>query len=150
MAKSQADLLAMKAELTNDPMGLGLTVLTEDDAANSDKINEVRSECQIDRQAVPLSEIVAQIDRDEYAALSQPDRDWLAFITRGESINPAAGGEIREGLLQLFGAQSESRGNIVSILTEDAARYQQMYQQGLLEADGAWTPSDIANARQAT
>lgn len=150
MSKSAADLLAMKSELTTDPMGLGLSVLPEDDAANADAINLVREELQIDREAIPISEIFVNIDRDEYAALSEPDRDWLNGITAGGTVNPKAGGEVREGLLQLFGPASESRANLLAILTEDAARYQQMFKGGLLEADGAWTPSDIALARQAT
>ena len=150
MSKSQADLLAMKSELTNDPMSLGLTVLPEDDAANAAAINLIRSELQIDREAIPISEIMVQIDRDEYVALSQADRDWLNGISVGGTVNPESGGEVREGLLQIFGSASETRANLLAILTEDAARYQQMFKDGLLESDGSWSPSDIAQARQAT
>ncbi len=150
MAKSQSDLLAMKAELTNDPKGLGLTALPEDDAANATAINLVRAELQIDREAIPMTEVMVQIDRDEFAALSLADRQWLSMVSASGTINPKAGGEVREGLLQLFGAASETRANLLAILTEDAARYQQMFKAGLLEQDGSWTPSDIAQARQAT
>lgn len=150
MTRSNTDLLAMKAELTNDPKGLGLTTNPADDSANAEKINLIRPELQIDREAIPLAEVMVQIDRDEYVALSLADRQWLENISSGGTLNPREGGEVREGLLQLFGDGTETKANLVSILTEDAARYQQMFKDGLLESDDAWTPSDIANARQAT
>jgi len=148
VARSDSDLDALKAELTNDPNALGLTVLPEDDAANAEKLNEVRSEQQIDREAISIAEIMVQIDRDEYAALAQPDRDWLNAVSVGGTLNPSAGGEVREGLLQLFGGQSETRTNLLAILTEDANRIEQLFKQGYLEVGGTVTPSDVAQARQ--
>lgn len=150
MARSQADLLALKAELTNDPFTLGLTLLPADDVANADKLNLVRVTFQIDREAIPASEIFVNIDRDEYAALAQADRDWLNGVSSSGVVNPKTGGEVREGILQIFGAGTESRTNLNAILTEDANRIEHMFKNGLLEAGGTVTPSDIANARQAT
>lgn len=148
MSRSTADLTALKAELTNDPNELGLTLLPEDDAANAEKLNEVLEAQQIDREAIPITEIMVNIDRDEYAALAETDRDWLQAISAGGTINPESGGEVREGLLQIFGAETESRENLVGLLTESANRIDQMYKQGLLEAGGTVTPSDISQARQ--
>lgn len=150
MARSNADLLALKAELTNDPLTLGLTTLPADDEANADKLNLVRETLQIDREAVPISEIVKAIDRDEFNALSAGDRQWLSLITQAGSVNPQSGGEIREGLLQLFAAQTESRTNLTALLTEPANRIDHMFKAGLLEAGGTVTPSDVAQARNAT
>lgn len=150
MSRSNADLLALKAELTNDPKNLDLVAPPAiDDVGNADKLNLVRETLTIDREAIPISEIFVQIDRDEYAALAQPDRDWLNGISVGGTINPKAGGEVREGLLQLFGAQSETRANLLAILTEPANRIEQMFKEGLLEQGGTVTPSDVANARNA-
>lgn len=151
MARSNADLLAIKAELTNDPLTLGLVAPpTIDDVGNAEKLNLVRDTIQIDREAIPTSEIFLQIDRDEYAALSAADRDWIRGVTAGGTVNPKSGGEVREGLLQIFGAQSETRANLLSILTEPANRIEQLYKLGVLEAGGSVTASDIANARNAT
>lgn len=150
MARSNADLLALKAELTNDPKDLGLDVLPEHDAANADKLNAVNETLRIDRTAIPISEIAVNIDRDEYAALPAADRDWLSLISVGGTINPKTGSEVREGLLQLFGAGTETRANLVGLLTEAANRIEQMFTEGLLEAGGSVTPSDVAQARQAT
>jgi len=150
MARSQADLLALKAELTNDPQSLGLVAPPAiDDVGNADKLNEVLPQLQIDREAIPISEIFVNIDRDEYVALSGADRDWLNGISSGGTINPRAGGEVREGILQLFGPQSETRANLVAILTEPANRIEQMFKAGILESGGSVTPSDVANARNA-
>lgn len=150
MPFSQSDLLAIKAELTNDPLDLGLTLLAADDEANADKLNLVRVECQVDRETIPASEINKAIDRDEFAALSAADRQWLGMITSGGSVNPKAGGEVREGLLQMFGAGTESRASLQALLTESASRITQLYKLGTLSYGGAVTPSDVANARQAT
>jgi len=149
MARSNSDLLAIKLELTNDPQTLGLTLLAADDVANSEKLNLVREELQIDREAIPTTEIFLNIDRDEYAALAATDRDWIRGVTSGGTINPKSGGEVREGIMQIFGALSETRANLLSILTEPANRIEHMFKAGLLEQGGSVTPSDISNARAA-
>lgn len=150
MARSQQDLLAIRTELTTDPKTLGLTTNPADDEANANKLNEVRTALQIDREAIPTNEIFLQIDRDEYAALSAADRDWIRGVTASGTVNPRAGGEVREGLLQIFSAQSESRQNLLTILTEPSNRINQMHKTGLLQQGGNVSPSDIAQARAAT
>lgn len=149
MAFSNADLLALKSELTNDPLNIGLTTEPADDEANANLLNEVREACQVDRETIPASEVNKAIDRDEFAALSAADRQWLGMITAGGTINPKAGGEVREGLLQIFGAATETRANLTALLTESASRITQLYKLGTLSYGGAVTPSDIANARVA-
>lgn len=151
MAFNAADLVALKDELTNDPQELGLVAPPAiDDVGNAEKLNLVRDTLQIDREAIPLSEIFVNIDRDEYAALAEADRQWLNAISTGGTINPKSGGEVREGLLQLFGAPTESRTNLLAILTEPANRIEHMFKAGLLSQGGNVTPSDVANARNAT
>ena len=150
MPFTNADLLAIKAELTNDPLDLGLTTLPADDEANANALNLVRAECSIDREAIPISEIMVQIDRDEFAALAAADRQWLQLISANGTVDPRSGGEVREGLLQIFGAGSESRDNLLDILTEPASRISQLHKAGTLSQGGNVTPSDIANARNAT
>jgi hypothetical protein len=150
MSRSNADLLALKAELTNDPLTLGLTLVPADDEANADKLNLVRDTIKIDREAIPVSEIVKCIDADEYIALSAPQRDYVFLITQGGSVNPKAGNEVREALLQFFSAQSETRASLTAILTESANRIDYLYKAGTLKVGGTVTPSDVAQARNAT
>lgn len=151
MARSTADISALNAELTNDPQELGLVAPPAvDDVGNADALNLVRDTLQIDREAIPMSEILVQIDRDEYAALAAADRSYLELVGSGGSVNPQAGGEVREALLQMFGAQTETRTNLLEILTEPANRIEHMFKAGLLEQGGTVTPSDVANARNYT
>lgn len=150
MPFSNADYLAIKSELTNDPLTLGLTVLAADDVANADKLNLVRSTIQVDRESIPVSDVVKAIDADEFIALSQPQRDYVALITAGGSVNPKSGGEVREALLQFFGAQSETRASLIALLTESASRITQLFKAGTLSYGGVVTPSDVSNARAAT
>lgn len=150
MPFTNADLLAIKNELTTDPLALGLTTLPQDDEQNANLLNEVRETIQVDREAIPISDVVKALDRDEFNALSAADRQWLTLITQAGSVNPSSGGEIREGLLQLFGIATESRANLIAILTEPGSRIVQLYKAGTLSQGGNVTPSDIANSRQAT
>jgi hypothetical protein len=150
MAFTNADLLAIKAELTNDPLSLGLTTLPADDEANANALNLVRTTIQVDRESVPVSEMVKAVDADEYIALSAGQRDYLSFITNGESVNPKSGNEVREAMLQFFGVNSETRANLLAMVTESASRITQLYKAGTLSTGEQVTPSTIANARNAT
>lgn len=150
MYDMNTDKLALKAELTNDPLDLGLTVAPEDDAANAAALNLVRDTIQIDRETIPASEVNKAIDRDEFAALSASDRQWLGMITAGGSINPKTGSEVREGLLQIFASGTESRASLTALLTEPGNRITQLFKAGTLSKDELVTPSDISNARNAT
>lgn len=150
MAFSNADLLAIKNELTTDPKALGLTLLPSDDESNANKLNAVSAATPIDRESIPVSEITKAIDADEFLALSVSQRQWIELISSTGTINPKAGSEVREGLLQFFSAQSETRTNLLALLTEPASRINQMFKTGLLSQGGIATPSDIANARNAT
>lgn len=152
MPYTNADLLAIKSELTNNPLSLsGYLALTgANDEANANALNLVRAECQVDRETIPASEINKAIDRDEFAALSAADRQWIAMVTAGGSVNPKTGGEVREGFLQIFGAGTESRTALTELLTESASRATQLYKAGSLSYGGPVTPSDVANARNAT
>jgi DNA-directed RNA polymerase subunit F len=150
MPFTNADLLALKAELTNDPLGLGLTVLAADDEANANALNLVRATIQVDRESVPVSEIVKSVDADEYIALSAAQRDYLTFITQGGNVNPKSGNEVREALLQFFAANSETRTKLLTLVTEASSRITQLYKAGMLSVGDFVTPSDVANARNAT
>lgn len=153
MPFTNTDLLAIKAELNNNPLSLsGYLPLANsaNDEANADALNLVRAETKIDREAIPVSEVVKCIDADEYLALSAGQRDYLSLIMSAQTVNPKAGNEIREALLQLFSAQSETRASLILILQENASRITQLYKLGTLSYGGAVTPSDVAAARTAT
>lgn len=150
MARSNADLLAMKNELTNDPASLGLTTLPEDDAANAAKINAVSESFQINRKDVPSTEVARAIDRVEYNAATLADRQWIDLQLATGLIDARTGTEQRDGFLGIFGAQTDTRANLLALLARDGKRWEQLVQDGTLEQDGDWNPSEISQARQAT
>ena len=141
---SNADLLAIKNELTHDPADIGLTVLAADDEANADKLNLSRATIRVDRSYVSVSEI--DFDRDEYAGLSPADRAWLDLVTRSGAVKPAS---IRNDLNKAFGANTATRASYEAAFTQQASRIQQMAALGIVAVSYV-TPSDIANARNAT
>ena len=153
MSFTNADLLAIKAELNNNPLALsGYLPLANsaNDEANANALNLVRAETKVDRESIPVSEVVKAVDADEFIALSQPQRDYLAFIANGQSVNPKSGNEVREALLQFFGGGSETRASLLAIVQENASRVTQLYKAGTLSDGGQVTPSDVSNARNAT
>lgn len=153
MPFTNTDLLVLKNELTANPLSLtGYLPLADgaNDEANANALNLIRAQCQVDRESIPVSEIAKAIDRDEFNAASAADRQWIEMISSGGSVNPKTGSEVREGLLQIFAANSESRANLNALLTEPASRATQLYKLGTLSYGGQVTPSDIANARSAT
>jgi hypothetical protein len=135
-----ADLLTIKSELTNDPLNLGLTTEPADDEANANLLNETRESILVYRASVPSDQI--NIPIDEFNAASAGQREWWAMQTADGSINPAV---IATEFAKMFGANTAARASFNAVAMEPASRARQ-----LLERYVFVTPSDIANARQAT
>lgn len=151
MALSNADLLAIKTELETDPEGLGLVAPPAiDDVGNANLLNEVRTATQIERQDIPSTEIARGINRVEYAAAALSDRQWIDLQLSAGLVDARAGSEARAGLLGIFGAGTTTRTNLSALLTRDGTRIEQMHEQGLLSQSFPITPSEVANARNAT
>ncbi len=135
-----AELLIIKAELTNDPQSLGLTTAPEDDESNAILLNEVRDGMLVYRASVPSDQI--NIPIDEFNAASAGQREWWAMQTADGSINPSV---IATEFNKMFGAQTAARASFNAVAMEPTSRAIQ-----LLSRYVSLTPSDIANARQAT
>ncbi len=135
-----AELLIIKAELTNDPQSLGLTTAPEDDEANANLLNEVREDIRVYRASVASDEIV--VSPSEWAALSPAQQSWWNNQTLDGTVKPAV---IVSGFYELFGSNTAARASFDSVSTEPASRARQ-----LLDRYVTLTPSDIANARTAT
>lgn len=150
MPRSSADLLALKAELTNDPSTLGLTTLPADDAANATKLNLVRETISIKKRSLPTATIFNAIDPLEHQALSSQQSRWLEALLSLNNIDPFLAGNTISGLNDLFSAESNSRPAIEATLTQTGNRIDKLFQDGLLVVGGTVTASDIAQARVAT
>jgi hypothetical protein len=134
-----AELLIIKAELTNDPLNLGLTTNPADDEANANLLNEVRESILVYRASVPSDQI--NIPIDEFNAASAGQREWWAMQTADGSINPQV---IAPEFEKMFGPSTAARASFASVSMEPSSRARQ-----LLHRYVQLTPSDIANARQA-
>lgn len=135
-----AELLVIKSELTNDPLSLGLTTNPADDEANANILNEVRDSIKVYRASVPADSLVIPID--EWNALSSGQQSWWSMQTADGSIQPAV---LETEFFKMFAAQTQARANWNTATKESSSRAIQ-----LLERYVTLTPSDIANARQAT
>lgn len=137
---TNAELLIIKAELTNDPLGLGLTTVPADDEANANILNEIRESIQLYRASIASDTL--SIPVDEWNALSSGQQSWWSMQTADGSISPAV---LESDFFTMFGAETESRANWETATKEASSRARQ-----LLERYVNLTPSDVANARAAT
>ena len=135
-----AELLVIKSELTNDPLNLGLTTNPADDEQNANLLNEVRETIKVYRASVPADSLVIPID--EWNALSSGQQSWWSMQTADGSIQPAV---LETEFFKMFASQTQARANWEASTKESSSRAIQ-----LLERYVTITPSDIANARQAT
>lgn len=150
MARSAADLLALKAELTNDPSTLGLVAPpTIADEANADALNLVRETILVERDAIPATEIARALNRTEYGSAVNADRQWIELQLSVGLVDARTGSEARAGFTAIFGANTTTRANLLALLSEPGNRVEQMFRAGLLEVGGTVTVSDIADARNA-
>lgn len=150
MARSNADLLAIKAELTNDPLNLGLTTNAVDDEANANLLNLERETIQIKRRSVSTAELFNAVDPLEHQALTDQQSRWLSAVLLLGQFDAFLATNILSGLDGMFSAQSTSRPAYTAVTKTAGNRIDQLYQAGTLEVGGTLTPSDVAQARNAT
>jgi hypothetical protein len=135
-----SELLVIKAELTNDPLTLGLTTNPADDEANANLLNEIRDSILVYRASVPSDEI--NIPIDEFNAASSGQQNWWAMQSADGSINPSV---IAVEFGKMFGVNTAARASFEEVSKEASSRAIQ-----LLGRYVNLTPSDIAQARVAT
>src|SRR5690606_34203269 len=134
-----AELLIIKAELTNDPLDLGLTTSPSDDEANANILNEQRQSIQLYRASIPSDQLVIPVD--EWNALSAGQQSWWAMQTADGSISPSV---LEDDFFTMFAAETQARANWETATKEAASRARQ-----LLGRYVNLTPSDVANSRNA-
>lgn len=150
MSLDNTDLLAIKAELTNDPKHLGLAVVAADDEANANKMNAIGETIQTKRYSLSSSTLFNSVDPGEFQALGVGQQAWFNTVLALGQINPFADTQIVVGIQNLFSSNTTTRPRFDAILTEDGSRVREMFQGGLISVDVQMTPSDISDARAAT
>ena len=150
MSLSRADLLVLKAELANDPLHLGLVNDAAHDEANANLLNEVRDSIQVYKTSLAVSDVFGAINVNEMLALSASQKGWVdTFMTLGQ-INPFANGNTTNGFAVIFGNNSQTLPAVQALFKTAGSRITQLFQAGTISDGSDVTPSDIANARNAT
>ena len=157
MSFTNADLLAIKAELTNDPQTLGLDANPAHDEVNANKLNAVRTgdpgfvkSLIVTRRFLATQAIFGEANALEVQALTSNQHSWWSDLLQLDHIDPFVDAESVSGLRGLFGEETASRTNLEAAFIQDGSRIEQLFQAGTLSVNQHVTPSDISNARAAT
>ena len=129
------DLLALKNELTTDPLGRGYSGMTDEAAADS--LNTPNR--QPDREALDSGLLVASIVRSEYDALAAAAKDYLRLVALAQSLPLTV--TLKGELGAIFGPGTQTRANLLALLKRSGSRAEEL---GL----GFVTPSHVAGARR--
>lgn len=132
------DLVALKSELTTDPLARGYSGLGDEAAANNlNTVNRTR-----ERPTVTGAQIYNALDPAEFTALSAANQTKVRDIFGlGGDIDVRTGRNARVVLLSLFGAATATRAALAALVQEPCSRAVEL---GL----GTVTPSDVADARR--
>jgi hypothetical protein len=130
------DLMALKSELTIDPLARGYAAMGDEQAADS--LNT--PDRSVLRESVATYEIFEAIVPSEFDALSvaQKARVQILLTLGSVLIN---GANAQATLLGAFGAGTQTRTNLIALARQAGSRAQE------LKLDRV-TPSDVANARR--
>jgi hypothetical protein len=121
MTLSHEELLILKAELTNDPLNLGLTILPENDEPNAVILNEVRDSIKMYRASIPSDTL--NIPIDEFNAASAGQQAWWVMQTSDGTINPEV---IAPEFAKMFGANTSAKASFDAVAKEPASRVRQL------------------------
>lgn len=130
------DLQALKSELTTGHPGTG--PYSSDDVTAANQLNEPNREPQ--RGSLTGGEIASAVDGAELAALTPEVRQRYVMALFACGSIPATQ-NFKQNLAGMFGAQSETRANLLAIFKRPGSRAEEL---GL----GFVTPSDVAAARR--
>ena len=111
------DYLALKAEITNDPVALGYSGKT--DAQIADLLNnKVRSK---NRLTVTADQLIQAIVWTEWDSLTASQKQQLQLIV-GAGVVSVNNTNVRTALLAMFGAGSTTRANLLALAVMPTSR----------------------------
>lgn len=110
------DIDALKAELTDDPLTRGYSGMTDAEAATS--LNAVNREKN--KASMTGSEIINALDKTEYLALSDADKDKVWQICHLGTVNPF--GVEAEIFIDIFNVPSASITALQAARKDDVSR----------------------------
>jgi len=129
------DYAVLKAELTNDPLVLGYSGKTDQQAA--DLLNAVNR--TLDVETLPTSDIFEAIVLADYAALTAAQKTTLQIILSLGTVK-VKGTNTRAALLSIFGAGTATRTALAALQVTPVSRASEL---GI----GFMLPGYVASAR---
>lgn len=129
------DLVALKAELTTDPLSRGYAAMSDEQAATN--LNTPNR--NPNRETLDSGLLIASIVRSEYVALTANEKDYVRLIAMAQSLPLTQ--NLKSELGAVFGANTQTRANLLALMVRPGSRAEEL---GL----GAVTPSDVADARR--
>ncbi len=135
------DLSILKTELTTDPETLGYASFSDRGAAN--KLNEAGASSEtIEVEEVSAVDIQGAVVGSEFSALSATaQRAWLAIV--GLESVPVKNTNLREQILDIWGAGTTTRTNLAALQTKSATRAEVLFGEGV-----SVSQSDVQKARE--
>lgn len=123
------DFIALKAEITNDPLTLGYAahVTAGRDIQVANLLNMLGR--TVDRVTVSAQEIVQAIVPSEYTSLVAVERDRLAFMLLAGQLS-VKNTNVRAAFLLIFGAGTASRAALGALQTRNGSRAEELFGEG--------------------
>lgn len=129
------DLVALKSELTNDPLTRGYSAMSDEQASES--LN--KADRQPNRETLDSGLFVGSIVASDYAGLTADQRDRVRLLATPPLLYVSP--HIRQELRDMFPPGSATRTNLRAVLMKQGSRAEEL---GL----GRVNPSDVADARR--
>ena len=127
------DLVALKAELLDDPDGVGYASFILPGGISSNHLsalgNAENPSIQVDdTRLIRSSDIMLAVDQAEYDGLT-PDRkalQWQTFISSAEAID-LSDQRARNLVIAVFGNPSTTLTNIIALARRDGSRFEELF-----------------------
>lgn len=136
------DYLALKAELQNDPTGLGYAAdwASGNDWSLADRLNAVSTGTLINRGMIDAHEILSATVPTEWTSLSAAEKQRYQTLTGAGQVN-GLNANVRAAFNQMFGSTTATRAALVALLTRPGSRAEQLFGHAVSDRD-------IASARR--
>lgn len=133
------DHRALRAELLNDPAGLGYAPLiaSGSDALLAARLNDPLSGYTVSRGVVPAYAVTSAIPASEFSLLPPANREYLSMLVSAGEVN--LDGQTRTDVKNLFGTNTQARANLTALADRLGSRGEQL-------GFGLITDTDIAVA----
>jgi hypothetical protein len=122
------DLLALKAELQADPLGLGYAahLASGTDWKLAELLNAVRAGISIDRGVIPSYEIINATVPAEWASLSAANKQLYQTLTGAGQVD-SQNANTRAAFLQMFAQGTATRAALAALVTRPGSRAEQLW-----------------------